>query len=87
MKFLEILCVGYDFHPGLVVAQSLEALDALDHLGFDWLSYESDRLEKSALVEESILCFSLQNFEKLVFKVWISFLEKKTTTDYFLTNL
>jgi len=45
--------VGFDFHPGLVVARSLKALDTLDYLGFDWLSYESDLL-KSALVEEGI---------------------------------
>ena len=69
MKFIEVLCVGFDFHPGFVVARSLKALDILDPLGFDWLSYESDRLVKSTLVEESILFFSLQNFEKLVFKV------------------
>jgi len=87
VKFLEILCVGFDFHLGLVVARSLEALDALDHLGFDWLSYDSNHFEKSTLVEESFLCFSLQNFEKLVFKVWISFLKKKTTADCFLTDL
>lgn len=70
VKFLEVLCVGFDFHLGLVVAQSLKALDTLDHLVFDWLSYESNRLVKSALVQESILFFSLQNFEKLVFKVF-----------------
>ena len=45
--------MGFDFHSGLVVAQSLKALDTLDHLGFDWFSYESDHL-KSALIEEGI---------------------------------
>jgi len=79
--------VLFDFHLGLVVAKSLKALDTLDHLGFYWLAYESDRLVKSAFVEESILFFSLRNFEKLVFKVWISFLEKKTIADCFLTDL
>lgn len=64
MKFIEVLCVGFDFHPGLVVAQSLRALDTLDYLGFDWLSYESDRLVKSALVEESHLVFLLTKLRK-----------------------
>ena len=34
MKFLEVFSVGFDFHPGLVVARSLKALDTSDHLGF-----------------------------------------------------
>lgn len=69
VKFLEVLCVGFDFHPSLVVARSLRALDTLDHFGFDWLSYDSDCLVKFSLVDESILFFSLQTFKKLVFKV------------------
>lgn len=64
MKFLEVLCVGFDFHPSLVVARSLRAFDTLDHLGFDWLFYESDRLVKSSLVEESILFFSFAKLRK-----------------------
>jgi len=44
VKFLEVLVAGLDFHFGLVVAQSLEALEASDHLGFYWPSYESDHL-------------------------------------------
>ena len=87
MKFLEVLSAGFDFRPGIVVARSLKALETSDHLGFCWLSYESDHLVKSALVEESILVFSLRNFEKLVLKVCISFLEKKTKSDYFLIDL
>jgi len=46
VKFLEVLCVGFDFNPDLVVAQSLRALDTLDYLGFDWISYDSDRCWK-----------------------------------------
>ena len=59
MKFLEVLCVGFDFYSSLVVAQSLRALDSLDYLGFDWISYESNHLVKYTLVEESHLVFLL----------------------------
>ena len=59
MKFLEVLSVDFDFCPGLVVARSLKALETSNHLCFCWLSCESNHLVKSALVEESILFFSL----------------------------
>ena len=68
MKFIEVLVIGLDFHFGVVVAQSLEALEASDHLGFYGPSYESDHFSKSAFVEESILFFSLRNFKRTCVK-------------------
>ena len=68
MKFLEVLVIGLDFHFGLVVALSLEAVGTSDHLGFYQLSYESDHLQNIPLLRNPPCVFSLQNFQKLVFK-------------------
>ena len=64
MKFLEVLVVGLDFHFGIIVAQSLEALEASDHLGFYWPSYESDRLQNLPLLRNPSCFSSLRNFER-----------------------
>ena len=87
MKYLEVLVVGLGFHFGLVVAQNLEAVEASDHLGFYWPSYESNHLKNFPLLRNPPCVFSLRNFEKLMLKVWISFLGKKTKIGCFLTDL
>lgn len=63
MKFLEVLVVGLGFHFGLVVAQSLEVVEASDHLGFYWPSYESGHLQNLPLLRNPPCVFSLRNFE------------------------
>ena len=64
MKFLEVLLAGIDFHFGRVVAQSLEVVEASDHLGFYWPSYESNHLKNLPLLRNPYSVFSLRNFEK-----------------------
>ncbi len=76
MKFLEVLVFGLDFHFGRVVAQSLEVVEALDHLGFHWPSYESNHFQNLALLRNPSCVFSLRNFEKSCVKS-LDFIFKK----------
>ena len=69
MKFLELLVIGLDFHFGLVVAQSLEALEASDHLGFYWPSYESDHLQNLPLLRNPSCVSLCETSKRLVLKV------------------
>ena len=75
MKFLEVFLVRFDFRFVLVVALSLEAVETSDHLGF-YQPYESDHLRNLRLLRNPSCVFSLQNFEKLVFKS-MNFIFKK----------
>ena len=87
MKILEVLVVGLDFHFGLVVAQSLGALEASDHLAFYWPSYESDHLQNLPLLRNPSCFFSLRNFKKACVKSLDFIFKKKTTIGCFLTDL
>ena len=71
MKFLEVLVAGLGFHFGLVVALSLEDVEASDHLGFYWPSYESDRLQNLHLLRNPSCVSLCETSKRLVLKVWI----------------
>ena len=87
MKFLEVLVAGLGFHFGLVVAQSLEVVEASDHLGFCWPSYESDRLQNLPLLR-SPSCFSLcETLKELVLKVLDFIFRKENKIWFFFTDL
>ena len=87
MKFLEVLVVGLDFQFGRVVAQSLEAVEASDHLGFYWPSYESNHLQNLPLLRNPSCVFSLRNFEKACVKSLDFIFTKRTKDRLFLTDL
>ena len=77
MKFLEVLVTGLGFHFGLVVAQSLEAVEASDHLCFYWPSYESNHLQNLPLLRNPPCVFALRNFEKTCVKSLDSIFRKE----------
>ena len=66
MKFLEVLVVGLGFHFGLVVAQSLEASN---HLGFYWPSYESNHLQNLPLLRNPSCVSLCETSKRLVLEV------------------